>query len=101
MVKNKKNHYAKFINNAVYSETMENYRNRIDVKLVSKRHQNQARCHKTYLTMIESPCVKAKLHQCLTNLHILMLKCVLSKVLMYEFHYNYIKNKYGNNLRLL
>ena len=25
----------------------------------------------------------------------------LSKVLMYEFHYEYIKNKYGNNSRLL
>ena len=25
----------------------------------------------------------------------------LNKVLMYEFHYNYIKNKYGNNSRLL
>ena len=25
----------------------------------------------------------------------------LSKVLMYEFHCDYIKNKYGNNLRLL
>ena len=30
-------------------------------------------------------------------------KCILefSKVLMYEFHYDYIKNKYGNNSRLL
>ena len=29
--------------------------------------------------------------------------CVLDliKVLMYEFHYDYIKNKYGNNSRLL
>ena len=29
--------------------------------------------------------------------------CVLelSKLLMYEFHYDYIKNKYGNNSRLL
>ena len=25
----------------------------------------------------------------------------LSKVLMYQFHYDYIKNKYGNNSRLL
>ena len=25
----------------------------------------------------------------------------LSKVLMYKFHYDYIKNKYGNNTRLL
>ena len=25
----------------------------------------------------------------------------LSKVLMYEFHHDYIKNKYGNNSRLL
>ena len=25
----------------------------------------------------------------------------LSKVLMYEFHYDYIKNKHGNNSRLL
>ena len=24
----------------------------------------------------------------------------LSKVLMYEFHYDYIKNKYGNESRL-
>ena len=25
----------------------------------------------------------------------------LSKVLLYKFHYDYIKNKYGNNSRLL
>ena len=25
----------------------------------------------------------------------------LIQVLMYKFHYNYIKNKYGNNSRLL
>ena len=25
----------------------------------------------------------------------------LSRVLMFEFHYDYIKNKYGNKLKLL
>ena len=25
----------------------------------------------------------------------------LSKILIYEFHYDYVKNKYGNNSRLL
>ena len=30
-----------------------------------------------------------------------MCRLDLSKVLMYELHYDYIKNKYGNNSRLL
>ena len=37
------------INNAVYCKAIENLRNRIDVKL---GNQNQATCHKKYLTMI-------------------------------------------------
>ena len=43
--------------------------------------------------------VKAKLYLRLINLH--TLECKLSKALMYEFHYDYIKNKYRNNSRLL
>ena len=37
------------------------------------------------------------------NKHVNVGMCILglSKALMYEFHYNYIKNKYGNNSRLL
>ena len=30
-----------------------------------------------------------------------MCKLDLSKVLMYQFHYDYIKNRYDNNSRLL
>ena len=33
--------------------------------------------------------------------YIAMCILILSKVLMYELHYDYIKNKYGNNSRLL
>ena len=33
--------------------------------------------------------------------HVRMFILAFRKVLMYEFHYDYIKNKYGNNLSLL
>ena len=48
----------KLMNNTAYRKTMENLKNRIDVKLVSNkkgylsRHPNQAICHAKYLTMI-------------------------------------------------
>ena len=96
------------MNNAVYGKTMENLRNRIDVKLVSNK--------KDYLKWTSKPSYMS--HKIFNNdlvaIHknqaILMLNkhayigtCILelSKVLMYEFHYDYIKNKYGNNSRLL
>ena len=46
----------KLMNNTVYGKTMENFRNRINVKLVTdqKRHLNQAMFHIKYLTMIWS-----------------------------------------------
>ena len=60
--------------------------------------QNQTNCRTKYLTMIQSRYLKTNLHEgCIHSVYILE----LSKVLMYEFHYEYIKNKYGNNSRLL
>ena len=97
----------KLMNNAVYGKIMENLRNRIDVKLVSNK--------KDYLKWTSKPSYMS--HKVFDNDLVIMRKnkvtltlnkpvyigmCFLelSKVLMYEFHYDYIKNKYGNNSKL-
>ena len=98
----------KLINNAVYGKSVENLRNGINVKLVSNK--------KDYLKWTFKPsCTSQKIFDndlvairknkiTLTlNIHayIGMYILELSKLLMCEFHYEYIKNKYGNNSKLL
>ena len=87
---------------------MENLRNRIDVRLVSNK--------KDYLKWTSKPSYMS--HKLLDNdldaiskskvtlrlnksAYIGMCTLELSKVLMYELYFGYIKNKYGNNWRLL
>ena len=89
------------MNNDIYGKTMENLRNSINVKLLSSK--------KDYLTFTSNPSYmlrkifdnnlvairKSKLALKLNKpayIAICILK--LSKVLMYEFNYDYIKNKY-------
>ena len=77
---------------------MENLRNRTNAKLVSKK--------KDYLKLASKPnylVVICKNKVTLTfskTEHVGMCILDLSKVLMNKFHYDYIKNKYGNNSRL-
>ena len=87
---------------------MENVRNRIYVKLVKNK--------KEYLKCALKPTYRS--HKIFDNNLVAILKCKLalklnkpayigvfilelSKILMYEFHYDYIKNKYGNKSKLL
>ena len=98
----------KLMNNAVYGKTMENLRNRINVKLVSNKKdylkwasKPSYMSHKIFdddLVTIRESKVTMKL-----NTPAYIGRCILelSKVLMYEFHYDYIKNKYCNNSGLL
>ena len=96
------------MSNAVYGKTMENVGNRIDVKLVSNK--------KDYLKWASKPSYMS--HKIFHNDLVAIRKnkvtlalnkpsyigmCVLelSKVLMYEFHYDFIKIKYGNDSSLL
>ena len=96
------------MNNAVYGKTMENVRNRIDVKLVSnKRDYLKWTSKPSYMSHKIFDNELVAIHK---NQETLMLNkptcigmCILelSKVLIYEFHFDYIKIKYGNNSRLL
>ena len=96
------------MNNAVYGRTTENVRNTVDVRLVSNE--------KEYLKWTSKLSFAAQkvfdndlvvIHKYKTTLTFNKPACVgictleLSIVSMYEFHYNYIKNKYGNKSRLI
>ena len=92
----------------IYCKTMENLRNRVDVGLVSNK--------KDYLKVISKPSYmsqnifyndlaaipKGKVTLQL-NKSAYVGRCILdlSKNLIYDFHYDYIKSEYGNNSRLL
>ena len=94
--------------NTAGGKTMENLRTRIDVKLVNNE-KGYLKCaskpsnmlHKIfgdYLVAIRKSKVSLKLNK---PAYIRMCIFELSKVLMYEFHYDYIKNKYDNKSKLL
>ena len=96
----------KLMNNAMYKKTMENLTNKIDVRLVNNKKdywtsKPSYMSHKIFDHNLVAICkskVKWKLNKApYTGMRILE----LSKVLMYEFHYNYIKNEYDNKSKLL
>ena len=101
--------FFKLMNNSVFGKTMENIRNRVDVKLVNTKEKARK--------LINNPRLKSPPKIFSENLISVHLKktslrmnkpvylgaCILdlSKTLMYDFHYNYIKAKYGNKAKLL
>ena len=100
--------FYKLMNNAVFGKTMENVRNHMDFVLVNnvksfayqvrkptyKNHHNYNKSlyginlDRSVVTLDKPICVGFAILE-------------LSKVLMYDFHYNVIKNKYGKNAQLL
>ena len=100
--------FFKLMNNSVFGKTMENIRKRVDVRLITDG--------KKLLKMSSKPtfvCSKIfnenlvavhKIKEVLTlNRPAYVGMCILdlSKTLMYDFHYNYIKEKYGDKAKLL
>ena len=87
---------------------MENVRNRIDVKLVSNKKDYLKWTSKpSYMShkIFDNDLVAIRKNKVTLTLNKLaytgMCTLELSKVFMYELHYDYIKNKYGNNSRHL
>ena len=100
--------FFKLMNNSVFGKTMENIRKRSNIKLETDPDH--------FLRQVAKPTyVSCKIfHENLVAVHMkknfLLLDkpsyvgmCILdlSKVLMYDFHYNFIKNKYGDRAILL
>ena len=100
--------FYKLMNNSVFGKTMENIRNRVDVKLVNTEEKLKKlvakpnfRSRKIFSENLVS--VHMKKTRLTMNKPVYLGMCILdlSKTLMYDFHYNYIKPKYGNKAKLL
>ena len=101
--------FFKLMNNAVFGKTMENIRNRVNVKLVNTQEKlkklvakpNFKGPPKIFNENLVS--VHMKKTSLMMNKPVYLGMCILdlSKIIMFDFHYNYIKPKYGNNAKLL
>ena len=99
--------FYKLMNNAVFGKTMENVRKRRDIKLVttnkirskivSKPNYHTMNCISENLSIIEMNKTRVKMNKAIyLGLSILD----ISKILMYEFWYDYLKPKYDNDVKL-
>ena len=95
------------MNNSVLGETMENIKNHRDIKLVTNREKDSKYVIKSNfqngypfwkkLFAVEIGKTKIKMSK-LVYLGQKMLG--LSKMVIYEFHYNYMQPKYGSKVKL-
>ena len=100
--------FFKLMNNAVFGKTMENIRNRVNIKLVDTGEK--------FKKLVAKPNYESRifLNENLVSVHmkktsltmnkpVYLGMCILdlSKTLMFDFHYKYIKPKYGNKAKLL
>ena len=100
--------FFKLMNNSVFGKTMENIRNRVDVKLVNTKEKLRKlaakpnfKGRKIFSENLVS--VHMKKTSLTMNKPVYLGMCILdlSKIIMFDFHYNYIKSKYADKAKLL
>ena len=97
----------KLMNNAVFGKTMENIRKHRDIKLVTtNKKRNKLVSEPNYhtinyisedLSIIEMNKTKVKMNK---PIYLGLSILDISKILMYEFWYDYLKPKYNDNVKL-
>ena len=93
------------MNNAVLGETMENVRKHRDIKLITTRRNqvvSESKYHTTkffteYLLAIEMEKTETLMNK---PVYLGLSILELSKILMYEIWYDYVKPKYGKKAKL-
>ena len=100
--------FFKLMNNSVFGKTMENIRNRVNIKLVDSGEQFKKLTakpnygsRKIFNENLVS--VHMKKTSLTMNKPVYLGMCILdlSKIIMFDFHYKYIKPKYGSKAKLL
>ena len=109
--KNAKNEFEKdffkLMNNSVFGKTMENVRNHRDIKLVNTYEKlskyayepnfKNVKCFSEDLLAVEMRKVVIKMYK---PVYLEQAILDISKTLMYGFYYGYLKEKYGDKVKL-
>ena len=101
------NDLFKLMNNSVFGKTMENIRKHKDIKLVAtNKKRSKLVSEPNYhtinlisedLSITEMKKTKVKMNK---SIYLGLSTLEISKILMYEFWYDYMKPKYGNDVKL-
>ena len=99
--------FFKLMNNTVFGKTMENVRNVRDIKLVTTdKKRSKLVSEPNYhtinyisenLSIVEMRRTKVKMNK---TIYLELSILEISKILMHEFWYDYMKPKYGDNVKL-
>ena len=100
--------FFKLMNNSVFGKTMENIRNRVNIELVINKDRMRklvAKPNYHHRTIFDENLIAVHMKRTSIKFnkpaYLGMRILDLSKTVMYDFHYDYIKPKYGDKAKLL